>query len=472
MRITTLAFLGLSLVAACRGGGNGGGDDDDVQPDGPPVGGDVNVQQIQDDAMPVDTPVELRGVVVTAIDTFGTRTGDMWVQEPGGGEFSGVKVFGAPLDQIASLVPGDIITIAGGVKEEFALSTDTSGRTVTEVGAPQGATLSITKTGTGAVPAPTVVDALAIDMLADDAAKFAEWEKWEGVLITVTKARQLGAIDAFGAGDDQKQFSVTGLLRVQSALADLGAGAVANTCYTSITGVGDYFFNYLLHPRATTDIISGGTDCAVQQVTTATIPEIQTGTAVGLVEVNDVFITAISFNKKNVWVSQSLTAAPNEGIFVFLNGAVLGTDFVVGAKVNIAGTVVENNNDANGDTTTQIANGATMTFVAAPTAAPVPLTGKTAAELTVAATGEPFESVLVTLANVKVNAAGNQGNFGVGQLQQSGTTFLSDDDVFRILDVEVGKCYATITGLWTYQVFDNVYGFLPLAVGTGIGTCN
>lgn len=94
-----------------------------------------------------------------------------------------------------------------------------------------------------------------------------------------------------------------------------------------------------------------------------------------------------------------------------------------------------------------------------------------AAQLAVAGSGEAFESVLVTLTNVKVMTVGDQANFGVGSLKQGTTTFLSDDDVFRLPAAELNKCYASITGLWTYQVFDNTYGFLPLAVGTGTGTC-
>ena len=138
MRISTLALLGLGLglsVAACRGGD---GDDTNVDPDAPPPmdmgpNPDVRIQEIQSPNMPKGTAVSVKGVVVTAIDSFGGRTGDFFVQEPGGGEFSGVKVFGAPLDQVAMLAPGDLIDITGAEKDEFALSSDMSGRKVTEL---------------------------------------------------------------------------------------------------------------------------------------------------------------------------------------------------------------------------------------------------------------------------------------------------------------------------------------------------
>ncbi len=182
------------------------------------------------------------------------------------------------------------------------------------------------------------------------------------------------------------------------------------------------------------------------------------------------FITALAFNKKSLWVSSSLTAAPNEGIFVFRSGATLDAEFEVGAKINVAGTVAENNNDATGDTVTQIAGGASVSFVAAPTGAPVPVTNQTAADLVVAGTGEPYESVLVTLTNVKVITKQDPSAFGVGQMQQGATTFETDDDVLRLTD-DAGTCYASVTGIWSYQVFDNVYALFPISKTDG-GTCN
>jgi len=467
MRITHLVCLGLSLVA-CRDGG--GGDDTPPGVDAPP-GGSVTIQEIQNDAMPVGTPVELDGVVILAIDTFGARTGDIWVGEPGGGEFSGIKVFGAPLDQIAALAPGDIVTITNAEKDEFALTADTTGRKVTEIKGAAGGMMAINKTGTGALPTPTTVDALAISLLPV-AEQDAAWEKFEGVLITVTNARQLSGIDTFGTNPDQKEFEATGGVAVQSVLADLGANAVVGTCYQGITGIGDYFFNYLVLPRTTADLVDGGTGCAAQQI--ATVTAIQTGTTTGSVVVNDVFVVALSSNKKQLWISQSLNGASNEGIFVFrgTGATVLDANIVPGAKVNVTGTTKEQNNDMTGDTLTQI-QGATVTFVAAPTTPPVPVATQQASTLVIANTGEPFESVLVTLTNVKINVVGDPtpgtGNFGVGQLQQGATTFLSDDDTLLLND-PVGTCYATITGMWTYQVFDNAYGLLPISKTAG-GAC-
>ncbi len=469
--VSCFAMLGLSLVAGCRS------DDPNTGDDGPnvdaPVTSDMTIQDVQNDGLPAGSPVSLSGVIVTAVDTFGARTGDIWVQDPAGGPFSGIKVFGTPLEQVALLVPGDIVTITGGEKDKFALEADTSGRTVTELKPLSGGMMSVTKTGTGVMPTPSVVDGLAISTMAA-ADQDLEWEKWEGVLITVTNARQTTAIGPFGDGAaDQMKFDITGEVVVESVLGGFPETAVPQTCYAGLTGIGDYFFDHLLLPRSGADLVAGGTGCAASQ--TATIAEIQAGTKLGPVEVVDVYVTAVTFNKKHFWIASSLTAAPNDGVAVFrgvgMTVPVLPADVVVGAKVTVSGTAVEGNNDMVGDTVTQI-TGPAITVTAAPGATPIlPVVGQTVADLSQTATGEPYESVLVTLTNVKVTTLGVQPNY-LSTLTQNGTAFKADDDIYRFVAADADKCYATITGLWTYSIFENAYGFLPTAAGTGIGTCN
>jgi len=127
----TLALV-LSSGVGCRGSDNGS------TPDTNNGGGD-KIQDVQNDAMAPGTAVNLKGVVVTAVDTFGAKTGDFWVEEPEGGLNSGILIFNkANAIDVSALVPGDIVNVTGGVKEEFALSSDTSGNTDTEIGPPTG----------------------------------------------------------------------------------------------------------------------------------------------------------------------------------------------------------------------------------------------------------------------------------------------------------------------------------------------
>ncbi len=192
-----LVVFGLVGLAACRGGDDGG--DDQPKPDGNTNPLDVTIQEIQSDTMPACDPanppscveLKIKGVVVTAIDTFGDRKGDFWVQEPGGGPFSGVQVYGAPLDQVGALQIGDVVDIAGAQKAEFALTSDTSGNKLTELEPIEGGMMTVTKTGMNMPVEPTVVDALAIGQMTDFMARAAEWEKWEGVLV------KLNNVEAF-----------------------------------------------------------------------------------------------------------------------------------------------------------------------------------------------------------------------------------------------------------------------------------
>ena len=92
--VSCLAMLGLSIRAAgCRDDGPGTGDDG-PNVDAPPIVNAATIQDVQSDAMPVGASVSLSGVVITAIDLYGARTGDLWVQDPAGGPFSGIKVYG------------------------------------------------------------------------------------------------------------------------------------------------------------------------------------------------------------------------------------------------------------------------------------------------------------------------------------------------------------------------------------------
>ena len=520
-----LALVVVGLVA-CRGGDNG---DDQPTPDGNTNPADVKIQEIQNDAMaPCDpaTPatcveLKIKGVVVTAIDTFGGRTGDFWIQEPDGGPYSGVQVFGAPLDQVAGLQIGDVVDIAGAQKAEFALSSDTSGNKLTELEPVEGGTMSVTKTGANMPVQPQVVDALAIGQMTDFMARHAEWEKWEGVLITVSNVQSFSdqeCITSMGQCNDAtyQRFDITGDVQVQSSLAAMPATKVGSgDCFASVTGVVGYFFDYQILPRTTAEIGTGGTACPVENQmatcedgidndgngfkdcadndcvlvsstcrTVTTINAIQTATTpiMGGIELQNVVVAALSKpsgmtgaqTPKNMWVQSGLTAAPNEGVYVFGPGSSLAA-FTPGTRVNIIGTVDEFNDMTGTGTLTEI-RALSITAGTGTTGTVVPVTGQTAATLSVDGTGEPYEGVLVTLQNVKVKTVGTTGNggtFGVGEVTQSvgmtATTFKTDDDIFLLNSANT--CYLSITGVWSYLPFNNTWGFLPLSAGTGTGTC-
>lgn len=492
MRRSKLVVSSLILlsVAACRGDGGG---EEPGSPDARKDQSDMDIRDVQDPAGTVaeGSVVNLRGVVVTAIDSFGARKGNVWVQEPDGGPYSGVLVFGAPVDVVNTLAIGDLVDISGASKAEFALPADTTGRKTTELVPPQNGTITMAKVGSGSVPAPAAVDALAIGMM-EQAQRDLEWEKWEGVLIRVNTVAAHNDVSMIGNDPEFLEFTMTGGARVDTSLAafptGFAVGGGADTCFASITGIGDYFFNYKVLPRATNEIQTDGSGCPTELgatachdnvdndgdgfkdcadrgcqndpsaacVTTTTIDGVQRGTTTGPVTLTNVVVTAVSFNRSNLWVQDAAAGAAYNGVFVFRGGASvpdLPAEIVPGATVNVSGTVLETTMGG----LTEIAN-PTVTFVSAPGAAPTPATGPTITTLNAPATGEPFEGVLVRLTGVRAteyNAAMQKIT-----LSQGGMTLLTDDDIYRHVPT-VPECYASITGIMHYNVFDGHLSFLP-----------
>lgn len=522
MRKLSLLALVLGL-AACRG--DDGGGDDTPGMDADPGKTEYTIQEIQDAAMPacdVANPqtcvsLTIKGVVVTAIDAYGAKTGDIWVEEPGGGAYSGVHVYGAPLDQVAALSIGAVVDITGAVKDEFHYNGSggsggfPEGYSITELKPVGGGMMTVTATGETMEITPDVVDALAIGQMSDYMARDAEWEKWEGVLIKLENVQAFSKDDCVGSScndDTLRSFSITGDILVESALTAMPDPAVAyGDCFTGVTGVLDYFFDYQILPRTTDEIATGGTSCPTENadaecgddidndgngfkdcddnscVTNApscaaatTINAIQTAATPpsGGVKLTDVYVAAVSKNQKNMWVQTNLTAAPNEGLYVYGPGSNL--NFTPGQKVNVIGKIDEFNDMSGTETLTEL-RALSVTAGTAGTGTIVPVTDVAASAMST----ESYESTLVTLTNVKVGTVGipcDPGesppacNYGVGDLTQyPGATVVKTDDDINII-APTNTCYASVTGVWQYLPFNNTWGFLPLtAAGTGTGDC-
>ena len=455
---------------------------------------DHTIQQVQDSAMPVGTPVELKGVVVVAIDTFGNRTGSVYVMEPGGGPFSGVQLFLSGT-QAAGLNPGDLVDIAGVVKDEFALQSDTSGRTLTELKAGEGTTVSLTKVGTVAIPQAEIVDPRQLAASDDEA------EKWEGVLIKFENVAVTSAPRGVSSSDDTlKEMDVTGPFGVGSSLTGLADTIAREDCYAEIVGIGDYFFNYKILPRSGTDLVIGGTGCPMAETasvvddpacsdnvdndfngfkdcedrgcqdatlvpacfTDATIVQVQDGTleARALVTLSDVVVTAIDSDRRHLWVQDSTSAAAHNGVYVFRGGAqpLADANIVVGAVVNVVGTIDEFTRETGDDveTLTEIVR-PVVTFSAAASGSLAPLTGVPVATLRSPTEGRPYEGVLVRIDNVKVVEGNNTfGEFTVGV---AGQTLVIDGDIYEH-SATPGDCL-TITGVMHYNGFQFYRTLLP-----------
>ena len=528
-RFSSVAFA-LGLLVACRSDSNNPGTDgSNGGSDGSGSGGAVTIQMVQNDAMAPGTPVTLEGVVVTAIDTFGAKTGNIWVEEPEGGQFSGILVFNAPVSQIASLAVGDLVNISGAQKEEFALSSDTSGLTDTELGPPSGGMITVTKTGTGTVPAPEVVDALTIGQMPDAASRAAAWEPYEGVLITVNNVSALNSAKAFGSGNlDQVSFGITGTANVESELANFpgemagsGSGSAnpgtvkRGECFSSMTGVLDYFFTYNLLPRQASDIGADGNSCpATEQAAAdgtigtcgdsvdndgngfadcadlgcevgsaawvdaancnhaadgvcgcssnlapgAGVNKVDTAAKAGPVILNNVVVTAVSGT--GFWVADSATAAQNGGVFVFTSSAptVAVKDNITSVQ-GIAGPF--NRSTMTGSKSLVEVSNPTTVAGSGKVGTLTPISNATATTLADLTAGGPFAGSLVKLTNLKVKVAAN--NFGqVVLVDNSNATITMDDEAFAFYggskatpnNPAVGTCFTSLTGVMDLDTFD------------------
>ena len=523
MRLPTLVAC-LSVTAslyavACRSDDNNTPTDGQGSNNG--SGNFVTIQQVQDDAMAPGTAVNLHDVVVTAIDNFGAKVGDIWVEEKGGGKRSGVHVFKAALSDVAMLTVGDEIDLKGAIKSEFALTGsggDMTGRTVTELEPASGGAITITKLGMSTTITPDKVDALAIGQLYDSTmaaqgggtAFTNAWEDWEGVLIEVDNVSAQSAAKGFGTkpyAADAYSLGITGVAKMEGTQTDITMSSIVRTtCMAKVVGVVDYFFDYLILPRSAADFATGGTGCPAAEsvcgdsidndgngftdckdngcvinsascrmdTTIAAIdaaadanpasPTLPTG---GL-SITNACVTAVVGT--DIYVAANATAQADGGLFVFSGGAPLPSGVAANTTVDLIGTVAPFKAPSSTAPEGLVEMSALQITkdVAPCTALPI-ATGLTAAQMTADATGHKFIGSLVTL-----TGTGTTGQFKVttaptghfGKLTQNGTVFSFGTALDSALDAATTTtCYTSITGIWTYDTFGaGSYEILPTAV--------
>lgn len=490
MRTTScLALSVLFALSACRGGDDDGDGGGGGTPDGGGTVEDATIFDIQNDSMPTGTAVTVRGVVVTAIDNYGERKGGIYVQEPDGGAFSGVYVYLSGVEA-ADLEVGNLVDLEGFVKDEFAwqsggesCSGEEDEGTLTELSPAEGGTIKVTVVGDGTVPTPPVVDPWTL-------VDAAEAEKWEGTPVTFENVRVQTApyvVDDDNEAQPLEEMRVTGPVLISSSLTDLDA--VQDDCYASITGIGDFFFDYKFLPRSAADMVTGGTclpventaelcaggtdddyngfaDCAdracqdaVEACTLdASVAQIQGGDIDDnmRVRLTDVVVTGRSYNNLRFWVQDdAATAAPETGIFVFRPSSAddLPITVDVGATLTIEALV--------DDYRAGCDNGLTqLSFAELGTAVPgglgpSPITGVGLDVLGDDVNGEPYEGSLVTIENVTVMSIDENETFNLEFTVSDGSgTIVVDDDIYRYTDVEMSECL-NITGIIHYNTYDS-----------------
>jgi predicted extracellular nuclease len=401
------------------------------------AGEDVTIYDIQGGKIAPKTTVTVKGVIVTS--PVQVEKGALFIEEPEGGEFSGIQLY--MYDEVVAALDapiGSVVTVTG-LYDEFYGSSQI---TVMAVG-------DIEVTGTGEVPAPAVVAA------ADVANDGALAENYEGVLIEIQDA----TVTDPDLGPEQiGQFEVEGGAHVSDFfLFPLGMSPkpAMGQVYPSIVGPLLYSFDqFQIAPRSLADLGEEGTDTDTDTDTTTdtggegvTIFDIQQGmvTLGDPVTVTDVIVTSPLTFKKDGFFVQDPQGGEFSGIYVYIN--MHAVNVKPGDKVTVTGVYDEFFDFSQikiagpGDV---VVNGN----------GPVPAPAVVAADDI--ATGGPlaenYEAVLVRVEDVTVSTAAD--NFGEWIVEGS---LHVDDLFFAKADWPlpmVGDTFTSLTGPLAYS-FDN-----------------
>jgi len=313
----------LALLAAAALGCNVTPDGDDDASDDDVADDDdgLTIYDIQQDGAALDEFVTLSDKVVTMPDCLDGGYGYFAVQEPDGGEYSGLLVFTFE-DVIVEVdvTPGQVVTVAGTVTEYYDM---------TELTLSAASDLEVT--GSAAVPEP-------VQLTAADLAE-GTGEPWESVLVELTSPQAVTeGVNQYG------DWRIDGV-------------KICSTCYTpepeptagqaveSLVGIVLYDYGeYCIAPRDASDVVLG----EVGPVETVDISDIQQGNVpAGPIRLEDVVVTspvseAYSSCEWRGFYVQNQAGGAYSGIYVaFLDADLPGFSVNVGDVVNLEGNYEE-----------------------------------------------------------------------------------------------------------------------------------
>ena len=335
--LTGLA-LALFALSGCRGddgdkgvepgGSDGGAPGVDAQPESGMTVADIKKEVVGD-----GEAVLLREVVVTAVDGYGDYSGDVYVQDPEGGEYSGIKLYkNSRRDggEVSSLKPGDRVRVEGTVKHwsGTASSSFPEGEYVVEL---ENNTIWFVSDG----ESPRVSEVTAEQLTQKPDAL-----KWEGALVRVKDVAVVSP-----PHEKYKDFKVTGGLAVDD---DLFPYVPKIGDCISVTGISVYFYDYRLNPRSDADI-EAGSGC--RGVRTSSIRELQDASGAERPALNSVVkvsgvVSAVDGNPSSKGVHSKFFIQDGTGAFsgimvyhTWTEESALRPE--VGDEVELTGTLVE-----------------------------------------------------------------------------------------------------------------------------------
>lgn len=213
---------------------------------------------------------------------------------------------------------------------------------------------------------------------------------------------------------------------------------------------------------------AGGVDCTP---TPRTVAEIHLDASSCPVLLGSVVITALSADRRQLWVADDAVAAAGQGIFVSRGAAAsaLPPEFVLGGVAELTGSPLEFDSCPGGITLAEV-DADSITLVGTDT--PVPLSGVSVADLASASGGEAYEGVLVTISDVEVTSTGSSDQLIV--TDASAASIRMDDLAwdYAAASYPVGTCFSTVTGVMGVDLVNDVRVILPRAASdVAVVTC-
>lgn len=390
-----LLLLGTTLSLACNlTPDTNGKDGDDTST---PPGG-TTVADVQQGEVAADEAVLLEGVVATT-GLSGDGKG-FFVQDAGGGPWSGIYIYLYGSFDDLQVAPGDVLDIAGTVTEYYDF---------TEISVTS--TYDISKSGTAEVTADAV------------SCGESDWEQWEGGLIRIDGVEMTSPVNSYG------EVETTCGVKIDNMFFDFDGGSGA-TC-ASITGALAFSYEeFKLEPRTEADLV----DCTEgEPPETATIASLrQDGFVEGAQVVLEgvVATSGLTEDGKGFFV-QDAGGGPHTGLYVYLQSGSFSPE--PGMVLDITGEITEYYEmleiKVTGSDITD--TGADQTPVAS-TLSSTP------------ADWEAYEGALVTLPNLGITATADYGEVET-------SAGINVDDLFFDHGLAAGTTLDSLTGAITYS---------------------
>lgn len=433
-RLLPSSFLTLacSLVlgsTACVGFINGDDGNDEVgDGDGDTGDGDggTSIYAIQQGDVGEGMIVALEGVIVTS--PVNADKGLAFVQEPGGGQFSGIALYmWSEVVMNKSLQPGDVVDVTGEYTEFYGMSQIV----VKNPG-------DLTVVGSDAVPDPAIVS--ASEVARDNSGA----EPWEGVLVRIVNAVIAEPNDGFG------QYLLDGGALVGNMFVDPLPQVHVGGTFSSVSGPLHFSYDeFKILPTGAADLAGYQTP---EPTEATSIYDIQ----MGMVPINTlVKLEGVIASSGPTWSSgsdvsffvQESAGGPFSGIAVYVADK-SGLSVAPGDVLTIIGTYDEFFDMSQ----IEIAGASAVTKTSSGPAPAAELIGDPATIATGGSLAENYEGVLVRVENVTVIDANPDVPMNFNEFAVTGDLRV-DDIFFAMADwpkPAVDTAYAAITGPLVY----------------------